>query len=221
MRARSSAAMSAPFLAAASRRSAKRESTSATAVLSTMRGRRDRLRGADHAELELVAGEGEGARAVAVGEVLRQLGQGGGADLDLAAFLGDVGLALGGGVEEVGELVAEEDGDDRGRRLVAAEAEVVAGGRHGGAQLGRVAVHRLDGGADEDEEARVGSGVRAGLEEVDAGVGAHGPVDVLARAVDAVERLLVQQGGHSVAGGDGLHRLHDELVASRRRRSSS
>jgi hypothetical protein len=107
---------------------------------------RDGLRGADHAELELIAGEGEGARAVAVGQVLRQLGQGGGADLDLAALLGDVGLAFGRRVEDGGELVAEEYGDDRGGRLVAAEAEVVAGGGDGGAELGRVAVHRLDDG---------------------------------------------------------------------------
>ena len=34
-------------------------------------------RGAGHAELELVAGEGEGARAVAVGVVLQELGQDG------------------------------------------------------------------------------------------------------------------------------------------------
>jgi hypothetical protein len=33
------------------------------------------------------------------------------------------------------------------------------------------------------------------------GIGAEGPVDVLARAVDAVEGLLVQEGGHAVALG--------------------
>ena len=52
----------------------------------------------------------------------------------------------------------------------------------------------------------------AGLEQVLAGVGAHRPVVVLARAVDAGERLLVQQAREPVAPRDVLHDLHRQLL---------
>ena len=52
----------------------------------------------------------------------------------------------------------------------------------------------------------------ARLEQVDARVGAHRPVVVLARAVDAGERLLVQQADEPVAAGDVLHDLHRQLL---------
>ena len=55
-------------------------------------------------------------------------------------------------------------------------------------------------------------GVSPGLEQVVAGVGAHRPVVVLARAVDAGERLLVQQADEAVAAGDVLHDLHRQLL---------
>ena len=47
-----------------------------------------------------------------------------------------------------------------------------------------------------------------GVEQVVARVGAHRPVVVLARAVDAGERLLVQQTGEAVTQRDLLHGLH-------------
>ena len=46
------------------------------------------------------------------------------------------------------------------------------------------------------------------LEQVLAGVGAHRPVVVLARAVDTRERLLVQQADEAVLARDVLHHLH-------------
>ena len=52
----------------------------------------------------------------------------------------------------------------------------------------------------------------ARLEQVDARVGAHRPVVVLARAVDAGEGLLVQQADEPVAAGDVLHDLHRQLL---------
>ena len=48
----------------------------------------------------------------------------------------------------------------------------------------------------------------APVEEVDAGVGAEGEVVVLARAVDALEGLLVQQADEAVLGRNLLHELH-------------
>ena len=52
----------------------------------------------------------------------------------------------------------------------------------------------------------------ARLEQVDARVGAHRPVVVLARAVDAGERLLVQQADEPVAARDVLQDLHRQLL---------
>ena len=130
----------------------------------------------------------------------------------LPPLLRYVGLAVGGRVEDVGELVAEENGDDGGRSLVPAEAQVVAGGRHRRAQLGRITVDRLDHGGDEEQEAGVGGGIRAGLEEVEARIGAQGPIDVLARAVDPGEGLLVHEGGHPVAPRHDIDGLHHELI---------
>ena len=52
----------------------------------------------------------------------------------------------------------------------------------------------------------------AGLEQVVSDVVGHRPVQVLARAVDARERLFVQQELKPVAVGDPLHRLHHQHV---------
>ena len=66
------------------------------------------------------------------------------------------------------------------------------------------AMHR---GAEEQEDQVLVRRV-ARLEQVDARVGAHRPVVVLARAVDAGERLLVQQADEAVAARDVLQDLH-------------
>ena len=104
-----------------------KSSDSATMVFSTVFGPAIDCERADGAELELVAGEGERAGAVAVAGVARQLGQHRDADLHEAALLGALGAALLELVDDVLELVAQEDRDDRRRRLVGAEAVVVGG----------------------------------------------------------------------------------------------
>ncbi len=52
----------------------------------------------------------------------------------------------------------------------------------------------------------------AGSQQVHAGIGGHGPVVVLAGAVDAGEGLFVQQAHQTVPGGHLLHDLHGQLV---------
>ena len=71
-----------------------------------------------------------------------------------------------------------------------------AGDRH--AQQLRILGDGADDGHAEDEELGVVVRRVAGVEQVLAGVGGHRPVVVLARAVDAGERLLVQQAGQAV-----------------------
>ena len=112
-----------------------------------------------------------------------------------------LGLALSRVVDDVGEHVAEEDRDDRRRGFVGAQAVIVAGRRDRRPQQVGVHVHGADDRAQEHQELRVGVRVLLRVEQVDAGVGGHRPVVVLARAVDAGEGLFVQQRLQAVAAG--------------------
>ena len=115
-------------------------------------------------------------------------------------------------LEHLVELGAEEDRDDRRRRLVGTEAVVLADVGDRGPQQALVLVDRLDHRGAEEQEAHVLRRGIAGLHQVVPGVGAHRPVVVLAGAVDAGERLLVQQADEPVLAGDVLHHLHRQLL---------
>ena len=169
------------------------------------------LLAAAHAELELVAREGEGRGAVAVRGVAQQVRQRRHAQVhDLG--LVDLGLLLvNEGLHDGVELVAQEDGDDGGRRLVGAETVIVARGGHARAQQVRVLVNGSHERGQEHEELQVLGGHRTRLQQVLA-VGADGPVVVLARAVHVLEGLLVLQAGKSVVRGHELELLHREEV---------
>ena len=171
--------------------------------------------GTHRAELELVAREGEGARAVAVGVVALKIGQHHGAQIDDARRGVDARLAVHDHLDDLGELVAQEDRHDRRRGLVGAETVVVAAAGDAGAQEVLVLVHGLDHGGEEDDELQVLQRRVAGLEQVLVG-GAERPVVVLAASVDALERLLVQEAHEVVAACDELHLLHHEQVVIHR-----
>ena len=114
-------------------------------------------------------------------------------------------------LEEFCEGLAEVGRDDSRRRLHGAEAEVVArsGDRH--AHEVRVGRNRLDdGGHDAREGLRVVRHLRRlrAVEEVDARVCGEREVVVLARAVDALEGLLVEEADEVVLDGDLLDELH-------------
>jgi len=173
---------------------------------------RDGLRGAGHAELKLVAGEGDGRGSVAVGRILRNGGKYIHADAQGLVLGRGVVVFTDDGVDDTLKLGAEEDGDDSGGRLLCAETVVVACEGDGAAQKLLILIHALDERGEQQQEQRILAGGLAGREEVFARVGRERPVDVLARAVDARERLFVQQAHKVVALGDLFHRLHDELV---------
>ena len=65
-------------------------------------------------------------------------------------------------------MLAHEDRDDRRRRLVGAEAVLVARRGDAGAQQSGVLVHRLQHGGEEEQEAQVLVRRLARLEQVDA-----------------------------------------------------
>ena len=62
--------------------------------------------------------------------------------------------------------------------------------------------------AQKTRNCRLSCGVSPGVQQVVPGVVAHAPVQVLARAVHARERLLVQQAREAVLRRDALQRLH-------------
>ncbi len=76
------------------------------------------------------------------------------------------------------------------------------------AQQRLVLVDRLDHRRAEEQELQVLLRRVARLEQVQAGVGAHRPVVVLARPVHARERLLVQQAHEAIAARGVLQDLH-------------
>ena len=169
------------------------------------------LLAAAHAELELVAREGEGRGAVAVRGVTQEIGQGRHAQVhDLG--LVDLGfLLVDQGLNDGVELVAQEDRDDCRGRLVGAKAVVVARGGNRGAQQVSVLVNGRHERGEKHQELEVLARDRTRLEQVLA-VGADRPVVVLARAVHVLEGLLVLQAGQAVTRGHELELLHGEEV---------
>ena len=175
-------------------------------------GERNALVRRHRAELELVAGEGKRAGAIAVAGVARQLGQHVHADVEDATALGGLGAArLLHLLEDVGEHVAEEDRNDRRRRLVGPEAVIVPGAGDRETHQPLELVHRAQHGRTEDEELDVVVRRVARIEQVVPEVVAHAPVQVLAGAVDPGERLLVHQAREAVFRrhpSQHLHRHH-------------
>ncbi len=111
-------------------------------------------------------------------------------------------------LEDVGQHVAEEDRQDRRRRFVGAEPMIVAGAGDAHAQQALPRVHRADDGHAEEQELHVRVRRVAGVQQVVAEVVADAPVQVLAGAVDAGERLLVQQAREAVLRRHPLQHLH-------------
>ncbi len=128
-----------------------------------------------------------------------------------ACALAVVGAGLD-SVEDCGQLVAQEDGDDGRRRFVGAQAVVVARGwRRRCAADPAYSSTALMTAQRKSRNCAFSCGL-AGLEQIVAGVGGERPVVVLAGAVDAREGLFMQQADQAVACGNLLHHLHDELV---------
>ena len=111
-------------------------------------------------------------------------------------------------LEDLGEHVAEEHREDRRRRFVGAEAMIVAGVRDAVAQQALPHVDRANHRGAEEQELHVVVRRVAGAQQVVAEVVADAPVQVLAGAVDAGKRLLVQQARQPVLRRHPLHRLH-------------
>ena len=93
-----------------------------------------------------------------------------GQNVDTDSHLLFYAVAVGGaaldGVEYFCKLVAEEDGNNRGRRLVCAETVVVCGGCNGNTEDFLIIVDSLDRRAEEKQELSVFGRSFARLEQV-------------------------------------------------------
>ena len=74
------------------------------------------------------------------------------------------------------QLITQEDGQNRGRRLLRAQTVIVACKGHGGPQKVLIFIHALDKGGQEQQELGILAGSGAGLKKVFAGVRTQGPV---------------------------------------------
>ena len=88
---------------------------------------------------------------------------------------------------------------------------IVAGSGNGGTQQIGVLVNSLDDSSQEHQELQVLHGGVARVEQILVG-GGHGPVVMLAAAVDALKRLLMLQADQTVLGSNLLHHLHRQQV---------
>ena len=180
-------------------------------------GLRHRIAGADHTELELVAGEGEGRGAVPVRGVLGEIRQGAHAGVQMAA-LQAVGRLAGADKlrQYILQLLAQVDGNDGGRRLVGSQTVVISHVGRRFPQQGRVAVHCLQHTGQHQKELYVLMGRLARIEKVDAVVSGQGPVVVLSGAVHSREGLLVEQALEAVLVSHLFQGLHNQLVVVHR-----
>src|ERR1700749_1714007 len=97
-----------------------------------------------------------------------------------------------------------------GGGLVGPQPVVVAGRGDRGPQQAAVLVHGADDGGAEDEELGVGVRGVSRQQQVALGRGAEAEVGGLARAVDARERLLVEQALQAVLLGAALNGRHHQ-----------
>ena len=137
------------------------------------------------------------------------------AQLHLIALVGLIFAGIDDAFDDLVELVAQEDGNNRRRCLVGAQTVIVARAGHSHTHQILIVIHCGDDGAEEYEELGVFTGGIAGVQQVDAGIGAQGIVVVLAASVDALEGFFVQQAHHAMAVGYLLHDVHGELVMVR------
>ncbi len=148
---------------------------------------------AQHPEFKLVAGKGKGGSAVSVGGVLDENGDGVNAELHKGLFRVNIIRVGFKRVQNGGQLIAEEDGDNGGGRFARAETMVVSGGCDAYSHKVLIIVNGFYNRSQKQQKLHVFMRRFAGREQVLARVGCHGPVVVLAGAVHAVKGLFMQK----------------------------
>ena len=114
--------------------------------------------------------------------------------------------------QQLGNRAAKERGNDGGRCLVRTQTVGIRGGTDGGFQQPVVVVHRFQRLHDKGHEADVVQRGLARSMEQHTGVGGKRPVVVLAGAVHAFERFLMEQAPEAMLDGYALHDRHHQHV---------
>ena len=141
------------------------------------------LRRANHTELELVARKGKGRGAVSVSRILAEGRQRRNAKVHNAGLCILAALTVNDRVDDLGDVLADKDRNDRRGCFALTQAVIVACVRNRDAKQILIIVHRLDdSGKDQEELDVLGRGL-AGIKQIFASIGAKRPVVMLTRAV--------------------------------------
>ena len=115
-------------------------------------------------------------------------------------------------VQYLGNLLAQEDGDDSRRCFVGAQTVLVGRTHDRGFEQAVMPLDSHQHVHQERDELQVLVGVLARCQKIDTRIGCHRPVAVFAAAVDARIRLLMEQYAEMVALCHALHNAHNEQV---------
>ena len=166
-------------------------------------------------ELETVARKGKGAGSVAVGVIYEQFGNLG--DIHLQALLSIhskqiVSIGFLDMIEQLTHLTTEETRNDGRWCFVGSQSMCIGGTHDTRLQKSVVTIHTHQCFDDEGGKTEILFRSLARSMEQHAIVGRETPVVVLATAVDAGKRLLVQKDTESVLAGHTLHHRHEQHV---------
>ena len=90
-------------------------------------------------------------------------------------------------------MLTKESRDDHWRSLASSETVLVGGRGNGGTEKTAVALNSVKDRDEDKQEAVVGLRLDSGVQQVLTTVSGQGPIAVLARSVDTLERLLVEK----------------------------
>ena len=170
------------------------------------------LTAAHGADFKLVTGECERRGTVSVRVVEFKIRQFGDQVERAFHFLAILIFAFGNLVEKIGQGFADEDRDNCRGSFIGAQSVIITGVSDTGAQYVGILVNSRNSIDEESQEAEVSTGIFAWREQVDTCIGTHTPVIVLAGAVYACERFLVEKHAQFVTACHAIHEVHEQLV---------
>ena len=134
------------------------------------------------------------------------------ADRHFRLFPAAVSCSLFDGFENLGQFIAEENGNDCGRRFKPSKAVIVSGTGHGGPQQILILIHRLDYAHQKKKELCAVIRTVPRLQKIVSGIRGQTPVIVFPAAVNPFERLFVEKAIEPVPVRNLFHDFHGQLI---------
>ena len=152
-------------------------------------GAGNRLGRSRHTELKFIAGKGNGRGSVAI--CIIQGDRGHGIHTDLKGALANLFIfcAVDNRGYQIPQFITQENGDNSRGSFLRAQTVIIAREGNRCPQEILIVIHTLDKGGKEQQEPGILAGSRTGFEQVSSGIGAQGPVVVLAGTVDTGKGL--------------------------------